>query len=671
MATCFERHDVTVSLVTWNVMHWFEYKCNVCGALIPKGRECACGRRVDKLVETISSWMEAGVDIICLQEVSQHLLHKLHQLSAAQGYTVISSIYHQELMGVAMLLSSRFRIRTVQHFNLANSARALCDHKALYQRSFCFLAEWCMKSDCSVVFADGKRCPRVHDTDPFPAYTDIWTPRKAWRRWQFGKRWMYSCNFCGKCHRIAHYPGMCPNYENPIAEWEYYHRKLYKRNVWFLAEPCPEPECPIVFDCGHRCRYVHDTDSFSHYLDNDKSSLSFSTAVDEDDAANEFSVSIDSPASPLRPKWVYVCNFCNDFHDGALHPEKCPRYEELIVNSLTCYDNEFPITVVNDTLSNENITLSSFHMPAPKGSTSQHVQASRACLWGLFKSALTDAGRQHDSRGFLIGGDLNLAPEEYASVGLFERCWNLTFLKKDDYLGESKEFSTCFCGPSSLRPANVANAAPLDNVITNMTWVTSVDKTEYGEQCGAPSDHLPVSIECTYVRRDEIPVRSLKYSSCGYSDEDVMSLTLPLNYYSIWEVDFSRNFLTSVGLQALEISWDKCTDLETVKLFHNDLDDSSCTFVCTLLEQCRNIRSLHLSHNRFTEAGIYEIATAAQKFRDADQEPLWLRIEHNDVKDDHTLQIKMMEQFSVCPVTSSCTNRHCHSSCKIHLPLWI
>ena len=162
-----ERKDVTISVITWNVMHWFGYTCCACGQLIPHGRECSCGWRCHEIVKRIKSWVENGTDIIYLQEVSQHLLDELYEVCTAKGYTVISSIYHRELMGVAMLLSGRFRIQTMQRFRLQSSVRALEDHKAFYKRSSFFFAEWCTYPGCPVVYESGKRCLRVHDTDSF------------------------------------------------------------------------------------------------------------------------------------------------------------------------------------------------------------------------------------------------------------------------------------------------------------------------------------------------------------------------------------------------------------------------------------------------------------------------------------------------------------------------
>ena len=729
-----ERHDVTISVITWNVMHWFGYTCCECGELIAPGRECSCGWRCGEILQRIRSWVEHGTDLIYLQEVSQHLLDELYEVCAAKGYTVISSIYHRELMGVAMLLSGRFRIQTVQRFRLQSSVRALEDHKAFYQRSSCFLAEWCTDPGCSVVHEDGKRCPRVHDTDSFATYAYTWSYRKAWRRWQNGKRWVRVCNFCGNYHNAAHYPDMCPKFETPISDWEYKHKRLYQQSHWFVAERCWfGHRCRFVHDSGHRCRFVHDTDPFAGYLDRGglrptaagaaagakasgrevcgeltnasveaietehglepdagKDASCDNTGATEAAGAPAISTSTggkdascdntgateaaDAPAiststgGRAETHWAYACNYCGGCHDGAAHPEKCPRYDELIVSSLKCYDNEFPIVVVNDTVSNEMLTLSSFHMPKPRGATPQQKRASLACLWGLFTRALSDAGRQHNARGFLIGGDLNLTPEEYGSVGLFAPAQNLKFLKQDAWSGESTEFSTCFCGPGSLRAAETANGAALDNVITNMTWVTGVDQTEYGEKSRAPSDHIPVSVQCTYVRKTEIPAQSLNYGNCWYSDEDLGSLDLPLDYHSIRWADFSRNRLTGAGLEALNISWEFCADLEEIRLYRNHLDDSSCAFVCKLLEQCRALRGLHLSHNRLTEAGVMEIVRTAARCRDASQVCLWLRIENNDFKDPGALQAQLAEEPTVCPVTSSCTAWHCERGCKIHVP---
>ena len=96
-----------------------------------------------------------------------------------------------------------------------------------------------------------------------------------------------------------------------------------------------------------------------------------------------------------------------------------------------------------------------------------------------------------------------MRPQEYGNAGLLAPSQNLTFLKQDVWSGESTEFSTCFCGPGRLREAENASASAIDNVITNITGVSGVDETEYGEQSRAPSDHIPVSAQCTYIRKTD------------------------------------------------------------------------------------------------------------------------------------------------------------------------
>ena len=62
-----------------------------------------------------------------------------------------------------------------------------------------------------------------------------------------------------------------------------------------------------------------------------------------------------------------------------------------------------------------------------------------------------------------------------------------------------------------------------------MAWVTSTeDKTDYGEKLENPSDHIPVCVQCSFARKDEIPVRSLNYAKHGLNDEDISGIVYRL-----------------------------------------------------------------------------------------------------------------------------------------------
>merc|ERR1711879_541579 len=115
-------------------------------------------------------------------------------------------------------------------------------------------------------------------------------------------------------------------------------------------------------------------------------------------------------------------------------------------------------------------------------------------------------------------------------------------------------------------------------------------------------------------------------------DEDVCALDLPINFESLKEVDFSQNHLTSVGLESLKgILFDfACPQLQVLKLYRNELDDSSCTILCNVLEQHQTLVEMHLSHNRFTENGLADIIKAENSLENRER-PFWLRVEGNPI----------------------------------------
>eukprot|EP00930_Biecheleria_cincta_P098934 TRINITY_DN90587_c0_g1_i1.p1 TRINITY_DN90587_c0_g1~~TRINITY_DN90587_c0_g1_i1.p1 ORF type:complete len:130 (+),score=13.97 TRINITY_DN90587_c0_g1_i1:71-460(+) len=127
----FERHDVTLSVASWNVMNSFTHRCRACEVLVPNGRECSCGWRFRRILEVVKLLMDTEVEVIFLQEVGRKLLGELQRCCATQEYAVISNIYHEEQMGVAVLLARRFRILAVQQFHVASSVRAVENHKKL------------------------------------------------------------------------------------------------------------------------------------------------------------------------------------------------------------------------------------------------------------------------------------------------------------------------------------------------------------------------------------------------------------------------------------------------------------------------------------------------------------------------------------------------------------
>merc|ERR1712113_1000352 len=114
----------------------------------------------------------------------------------------------------------------------------------------------------------------------------------------------------------------------------------------------------------------------------------------------------------------------------------------------------------------------------------------------------------------------------------------------------------------SLRRAENAHAFPLDNVITNLTWITFEDETVYGERPECPSDHIPVCVKCAYIRMNHIPIRFLDYSYRWLSDAEFRFLDFPLHCHMLKEVDLSNNYLTSVGFTDLRLAWKNCASLQ-------------------------------------------------------------------------------------------------------------
>ena len=78
-----------------------------------------------------------------------------------------------------------------------------------------------------------------------------------------------------------------------------------------------------------------------------------------------------------------------------------------------------------------------------------------------------------------------------------------------------------------------------------------------------------------------------------------------------------------------------------------------------LLDSCRTVRELHVSHNCITETGVTELIQAAERLRRDGDAPLWLRVECNDLEDSEAMQTRMVERFAVCPMTPRCSNRVC------------
>lgn len=168
----------------------------------------------------------------------------------------------------------------------------------------------------------------------------------------------------------------------------------------------------------------------------------------------------------------------------------------------------------------------------------------------------------------------------------------------------------------------------------------------------------------------------LNYSRRRFTDDDLGRLRRELpqkqDSYTYEEVDFSQNELSSTGLRVVLEVCQRCPKLRVLKLYRNNLDDSGATGLAELFAKCTGIEEVHLSHNRFTAAGVETMVRAAEEARPDSMSPLWLRLEQNEVADPDAVYEDLLTRLSVCnrPDERYCTVRTCCKKMKVHLPFF-
>eukprot|EP00435_Cladocopium_sp_Y103_P059777 s876_g21.t1 len=181
---------------------------------------------------------------------------------------------------------------------------------------------------------------------------------------------------------------------------------------------------------------------------------------------------------------------------------------------------------------------------------------------------------------------------------------------------------------------------------------------------GRPRDELPAMV------RGKENWNTLNYSKQRLTDDDIAGLRLSQERRTFVEVDFSCNKLTSSGLEAIVKFCTQCPDLCVFKAFKNEIDDAGARHIATLLEKCKSIEEIHLSHNHLTAKGVRTIIRAADWKRHNTESPLWLRLEQNYVASGADFLRLMAQEHSVCGRNDDwrCTSRHCYWKRNIHVP---
>eukprot|EP00921_Rhytidocystis_pertsovi_P001657 GHVQ01002817.1.p1 GENE.GHVQ01002817.1~~GHVQ01002817.1.p1 ORF type:complete len:727 (+),score=123.12 GHVQ01002817.1:466-2646(+) len=115
-----------------------------------------------------------------------------------------------------------------------------------------------------------------------------------------------------------------------------------------------------------------------------------------------------------------------------------------------------------------------------------------------------------------------------------------------------------------------------------------------------------------------------------------------------------------------------------VKLFKNCITDAGLEHIKRFIDKSRwALRELHLSHNRLTETGALSLARAIHKNPLYPRKcgnrlvPMWLRLEHNDIKDSKTvIRCLKKEGIDVCTDQdrTKCGPQKCRHSTTSYAP---
>jgi len=168
--------------------------------------------------------------------------------------------------------------------------------------------------------------------------------------------------------------------------------------------------------------------------------------------------------------------------------------------------------------------------------------------------------------------------------------------------------------------------------------------------------------------------KSLRRSNRKYKDEDMEKLLEEHDQdeYGYNEIDLSRNSIGNKGIEDLIGICKKCPDLRILKLFSNEIDDDGAKTLAELFKCCKNIEEMHLSHNHFTEKGVITLIEGADEELSKEfSRPLWLRIEHNKVKDQKETVELIESRFKSVFIGPKDRYKRDGGNCRIHLPFLV
>lgn len=167
------------------------------------------------------------------------------------------------------------------------------------------------------------------------------------------------------------------------------------------------------------------------------------------------------------------------------------------------------------------------------------------------------------------------------------------------------------------------------------------------------------------------PQRRFRHAAEQLQDEDVRGLPEDQDFE---EVDLSRNSFSIYGFLSITKFCRAQSQLRILKLFKCGLCDQAAHLVSlVVLENPHYLEEVHLSHNVLTEIGAVSIIRAAERNRVRGNEPLWLRLERNNIKNAGEVLSELEKTSHICGFypKKGCRARHCPGRNIIHLPYFI
>eukprot|EP00435_Cladocopium_sp_Y103_P004601 s5207_g1.t1 len=164
------------------------------------------------------------------------------------------------------------------------------------------------------------------------------------------------------------------------------------------------------------------------------------------------------------------------------------------------------------------------------------------------------------------------------------------------------------------------------------------------------------------------PQRRFRHAAEQLQDEDVRGLPEDQDFE---EVDLSRNSFSIYGFLSITKFCRAQSQLRILKLFKCGLCDQAAHLVSlVVLENPHYLEEVHLSHNVLTEIGAVSIIRAAERNRVRGNEPLWLRLERNHIKNADEVLSELEKTSHICGFypKKGCRARHCPARNIIHLP---